>query len=92
MDVFSHINNVQLFIFIGIVFLLLLQQITMKKGYFVKVEYSKPKRLFWAILISLIIASNSIILGSMYFIPLAVVIGSYLYFYKQYYTFRRKKS
>jgi len=92
MDVFSHINKVQLFIFLGIVCLILLQQILMKKGSFVKVEYSKSKRLFWAILFSLIIASNSITLGSMHFIPLAVVIGFYLYFYKQYYTFRRKKS
>jgi len=92
MEIFSHINNIQLFILIGIIFLLLLQKIAMKKGCFVKVEYSKPKRLFWAILISLIIASNSIFLNSMYFIPLAVVIGFYLYFYKQYYTFRRKQS
>jgi hypothetical protein len=90
MEIFSHINNVQLFFFIGIVFLLLLQKIAMKKGCFVKVEYSKPKRLFWAILISLIIAFNGLFIGSMYFIPSAIAIGFYLYFYKQYYTFRRK--
>jgi len=88
MDILLYINE-QLFILIVIGLLLLLQRIAVKKGKFVKVEYNKPKRLFWAVFISLIIASNSITFGSIYFIPLAAAIGYYLYFYKQYYAFKR---
>jgi ABC-type spermidine/putrescine transport system permease subunit II len=92
MEILSQINTIQLCILIGIGFLLLLQQVGMKKGYFVKVGYSKPKRLFWAILISLIIASNSVVSGTLYPILLAIFIGFYLYFYKQYFELKRKKS
>lgn len=69
--------------------LLLLQSIAIKSGRFVKVEYSKPKRLFWAVLISLIVASNTVVSGELYFLLLAVAVGFYLYFFKQYYAIKR---
>jgi hypothetical protein len=37
MEILSQINTIQLCILIGIGFLLLLQQVGIKKGYFVKV-------------------------------------------------------
>ena len=89
MDV-SSFPIVPLIIIVVICVLLLLQNIAKKNGYFVKVEYSKSKRLFWAVLISLIVASNSVVFGSVYFILLAVVIGFYLYFFKQYYVIKPK--
>lgn len=80
-----------LIIAVGICVMLVLQEIAKRKGYLVKVEYSKPKRLFWAVLISLIVACNSVVLENMYFILLAFVIGLYLYFFKQYYTVKPKQ-
>ena len=65
MDV-SSFPIVPLIIIVVICVLLLLQNFAKKNGYFVKVEYSKPKRLFWAVLISLIVASNSVVFGGVY--------------------------
>lgn len=89
MDIASF-SSVQLIIVLGICILLFLQKKAIKKEYFVKVEYSKPKRLFWAVLTSSIIASNSIIFEDMFFVLLAFVIGLYLYFFKQYYVVNPK--
>lgn len=89
MDI-SSFPTVPLIIMVGVCVLLILQKIAMKNGHFVKVEYSRPKRLFWALLISSIVAFNSVVSGNMYFILLAVVIGLYLYFFKQYYAINRK--
>lgn len=86
----SSLPMVPLIIFLVICALLFLQSIAMKRGHFVKVEYSKSKRLFWALLISLMVASNSVVSGNIYFLLLAVAIGFYLYFFKQYYAIKRK--
>ncbi len=91
MDSFSFLNA-QFLVFVVIVALLVIQMFALKKGYFVKVEYSKPRKLFWAVFISSILAVNSIIFGNMYFLLLAVVLGVYLYFFKQYYAFKRNQS
>ncbi len=80
---------VPLIIALVVCVLLFLQSIAMKSGRFVKVEYSKPKRLFWAVLISLIVASNTVVSGELYFLLLAVAVGFYLYFFKQYYAIKR---
>ena len=89
MDI-SSFPTVPLIIMVVVCALLIVQKIAMKNGYFVKVEYSKPKRLFWAVVISLIVACNSVVFGNVYFILLAVVIGFYLYFFKQYYVIKPK--
>jgi len=86
----SSFSILQLLIFVGICVLLFLQKIAMKNGHFVKVEYSKPKRLFWAVLISSIIACPGIYLGNIYFVLFAVSIGFYLYFFKQWYAHNRE--
>ncbi len=80
---------VPLIIALVVCVLLFLQSIAIKSGRFVKVEYSKPKRLFWAVLISLIVASNTVVSGELYFLLLAVAVGFYLYFFKQYYAIKR---
>ncbi len=80
---------VPLIIALVVCVLLFLQSIAMKSGRFVKVEYSKPKRLFWAVLISLIVAINTVVSGELYFLLLAVAVGFYLYFFKQYYAIKR---
>ena len=89
MDI-SSISIFQLILIVVICVLLIFQKVAMKNGYFVKVEYSKPNRLFWAVLISSIVACNSIASGNMYFILFAVAVGFYLYFFKQYYVINRK--
>ncbi len=85
----SSLPMVPLIVFLVVCVLLFLQSIAMKSGRFVKVEYSKPKRLFWAVLISLIVASNTVVSGELYFLLLAVAVGFYLYFFKQYYAIKR---
>lgn len=89
MDMLSF-SSAQLLILAVICVALFLQKKAIKNGDLVKVEYSKPKRLFWAVLISSIVACNSIIFGNIYFILLAVAMGCYLYFFKQYYAFKCK--
>ena len=91
MDNFSFLNT-QFLVFVVIVVLLVIQMFALKNGHFVKVEYTKPRKLFWAIVISSIFAVNSIVFESLYFLPLAVALGLYLYFFKQYYAFKRNKS
>ncbi len=88
----SLFPTIQIIIFVALFVLLCLEKIAIKNGRFVKVEYSKPKRLFWAVLIASIVACNSVILGNFYFIVLGVAIGLYLYFFKQYYEIDRKKN
>lgn len=85
----SSLPMAPLIVFLVVCVLLFLQSIVMKHGRFMKVEYSKPKRLFWAVLISLIVASNTVISGELYFLLLAVAVGFYLYFFKQYYAIKR---
>lgn len=84
--------NAQSLVLVVIVALLVIQMFALKKGHFVKVEYTKPRKLFWAIFISSIFAVNSIIFGNFYFLLLAVALGLYLYFFKQYYAFKRNQS
>jgi hypothetical protein len=91
MDSFSFLNA-QFFVFVVIVALLVIQMFALRKGNLVKVEYTKQRRLFWAIISSSIVAVTSIFSGNMYFLLLAVVLGLYLYFFKQYYAFKRNKS
>lgn len=52
----------QLLPLLVIVLLLILQQRAIKKGQLVKVQYSKEKRLFWALLSASLVAANAIIL------------------------------
>ncbi len=91
MDMLSFFS-VPLLLLTVICILLFLQRLAIKNGRLVKAEYSKPKRLFWAVLIASIVACNSITLGNYYFIVLAVAIGVYLYFFKQYYAFKGKED
>lgn len=78
----------QLLPLLVIVLLLILQQRAIKKGQLVKVQYSKAKRLGWALLISMLFAINSITFDNLFFLLPAVVLGIYLYYFKQYYALK----
>jgi asparagine N-glycosylation enzyme membrane subunit Stt3 len=76
----------QLLPLLVIVLLLMLQQRAIKKGQLVKVQYSKAKRLFWALLSAALVAVNAMIFNHLVLLLPAVVIGLYLYYFKQYYA------
>ncbi len=76
----------QLLPLLVIVLLLILQQRAIKKGQLVKVQYSKEKRLFWALLSASLVAANAIIFNHVVLLLPAVAIGFYLYYFKQYYA------
>lgn len=88
MDIFP-ISNFQLLILMVIPFLFWVQKRAIKKGQLVKVEYAKPRRLFWAVSLSAIAAIPGFMIGNMIFIALAIVGGIYLYFFKQWYELKR---
>ena len=78
----------QLLPLLVIVLLLMLQQRAIKKGQFVKVQYSKAKRLFWALLSAALVAINCITFNNLFLLLPAVAIGIYLYYFKQYYALK----
>lgn len=88
MDIFP-ISNIQLLILMVILFLLWVQKGAIKKGQLVKIEYSKPRRLFWAVSLLAIAAVPGFVFGNMIFIAMAIAGGIYLYFFKQWYEFKR---
>ena len=91
MDVLQILGDWWLFyVVLGLVFVL--QGFAIVKGYLVKVEYSQPKRLFWAILISAIVASSYFVSGNVLSLIMSLLIGIFLYYKKQYYALRIKKS
>lgn len=87
MSMFS-LSVYQLLPLLVIVLLLVLQQRAIKKGQLVKVQYSKAKRLFWALLIASLVAVNAITFNNFVLLLPAVAIGLYLYYFKQYYTLK----
>lgn len=89
MDVSSSLIVTISIFFAGIYFFLYLQKLAIKKGLLVKVEYSKPRKLFWAALIFVIVASNSIITGYPHLIVLGIGLGLKLYFTKEFYALNR---
>lgn len=85
MPVFT-LSIYQLVPLLVIVFLLILQQRAIQKGQLVRVQYSKAKRLFWALLISMLFAINSLTFDNLLLLIPAMVLGIYLYYFKQYYA------
>ena len=91
MDVLQILGNWWLlYVVLGLVFVL--QGFAIVKGYLVKVEYSQPKRLLWAILISAIFASSYLVTDNIFSLIMSVLIGIFLYYKKQYYALRIKKN
>ncbi|WP_448547645.1 hypothetical protein [Thalassotalea fusca] len=90
-DILNYMDSwIAVFVVIGVVNVLL--RVAISKGYFVKVEYSHSKRLFWALLNSAIISSMYFISGSIYFLVLAVVCGLYVYSRTHHHAFRPNKN
>lgn len=90
MPMFS-LSVYQLLPLLVIALLLILQQRAIKKGQLVKVYYSKAKRLGWALLIASLVAVNAITFNNFVLLLPAVVIGLYLYYFKQYYALKPKE-
>jgi uncharacterized membrane protein YoaK (UPF0700 family) len=89
MDSYFHTNWIQLAVVFAALFVVLKQYYDKNSGKLEPLKLSSAQRLFWSLLIAFIIAAPAISADNPTFYALSAVAFVYLYFFKQYYRYKR---